>query len=137
MHSSENGDRTGAAQAPSGELAARVVQDAQRLVSLEIALAKQEAKELIRSNAIAAGMIGVGGLLLVLALLVAAPALAVVLVPWHWQAAAAWMALYVMLGMALALIGRSRIRIGLPAKTVASLKESKEWALRRMKSTVR
>ncbi|HEY1420232.1 MAG TPA: phage holin family protein [Candidatus Dormibacteraeota bacterium] len=137
MQSTENGNRIDGAQARTGDLATQVVQDAQRLVSLEMALAKQEAKDLVKANAIAAGMIGFGGLLLVLALLVAVPSLVVVLVPWHWQAAAAWVVLYALLGLGLAVIGKSRIRIRLPARTVASLKENKEWALRRMKSTVR
>jgi hypothetical protein len=137
VQTSPNGNRAEGFQAPSGELAAQVLQDAQRLLSLEIALAKQEAKDLIKTNAIAAVMIGAGSLLLILAILVAVPSLVVVLVPWHWQAAAAWVVLYVLLGIALALVGKTRIRIGLPEKTVASLKENKEWALRRMKSTVR
>ena len=64
-----------------GDLAAEVLHDAQKLVSLEIALAKQEVKDLAMDNAIAAGMVGAGALLLVLAVLVAAPVLVVVAVP--------------------------------------------------------
>jgi hypothetical protein len=48
-------------------LIASVVSDAQRLVALEIALAKQELKELATGNAIAAGIIVFGGLLTALA----------------------------------------------------------------------
>src|SRR6185312_8893113 len=44
-------------------LIASVVSDAQRLVALEVALAKQEAKELATANAIALGVIAFGGLL--------------------------------------------------------------------------
>ena len=121
----------------SGDLAAEVIQDAQRLVSLEIALAKQEIKDLATANAIAAGMVAFGGLLLVLGVLVAVPSLVVILVPWHWQAAAAWIILYMLLGLGFALFGKARFRVSLPTKTLESLKESKEWALRRMKSTVR
>ena len=123
--------------AKTGELAAEVIHDAQRLVSLEVALAKQELKDLAMDNAVAAGLVAAGGLLLVLGVLVAIPSLIVVLVPWHWQAAAAWIVLYVVLGLGLVLYGKTRFHVGLPAKTLASLKESKEWALRRMKSTVR
>jgi uncharacterized membrane protein YqjE len=123
--------------AKSGDLAAEVVHDAQRLISLEIALAKQEIKDLAMANAIAAGMVAAGGLLVILGVLVALPALIVWLVPWHWQAAAAWVAVYMVLGIGLALIGRTRFALRLPAKTLASLKENKEWALRQMKSTVR
>ena len=123
--------------AKSGDIAAEVVHDAERLVSLEIALAKQEIKDLATANAIAAGMVAFGGLLVILGVLVAVPALIVWLVPWHWQAAAAWVAVYVMVGIGLALMGRSRFALRLPARTLASLKENKEWALRKMKSTVR
>jgi hypothetical protein len=113
------------------------VQDAQRLVSLEVALAKQEVKDLITANAIAAGMLAGGGLVLILAILVAVPVFIVTLVPWHWQAAAIWAVAYTAIGIALVLVGKSRLRIKLPAKTIASLKENKEWALRRMRSTAR
>ena len=123
--------------AKSGDLAAEVVHDAQRLVSLEIALAKHEIRDLAKANAIAAGTVAVGGLLLILGVLVAVPALIVWLVPWHWQAAVAWVAVYVVLGIGLALMGRARFALRLPARTLASLKENKEWAIRQMKSTVR
>jgi hypothetical protein len=123
--------------AKSGDLAAAVIHDAQRLVSLEIALAKQEIKDLVMANAVAAGLVAAGGLLLLLGVLVAIPSLVVVLVPWHWEAALAWVVLYVAIGAGLVVFGKTRFRVGLPAKTLASLKESKEWALRRMKSTGR
>ena len=123
--------------AKTGDLAAEVIHDAQRLISLEVALAKQELKDLAMANAVAAGLVAAGGFLLLLGVLVAIPSLVVVLVPWHWQAAAAWIVLYVVLGLGLVLYGKTRFHVGLPAKTLASLKESKEWALRRMKSTVR
>jgi hypothetical protein len=123
--------------ANSGDLAAEVVRDAQRLVSLELALAKQEIKDLGMANAIAAGMVAFGGLLVILCVLVAVPALVVWLVPWHWQAAAAWVVVYVVLGIGLALMGRARFALRLPARTLASLKENKEWAIRQMRSTVR
>jgi Putative Actinobacterial Holin-X, holin superfamily III len=121
----------------SGDLAAEVVRDAQRLVGLEIALAKREIRNIAMANAIAAGMVAAGGLLAMLGVLVAVPSLIVWVVPWHWQAAAVWVALYVLLGFGLALMGRARFALRLPAKTLASLKENKEWALRKMRSTVR
>jgi len=123
--------------AKSGDLAAEVIRDAQRLVGLEVALAKQELKDLAVANAVAAGLIVFGALLFVLGVMVAIPSLVVVLVPWHWQAALTWIVLYLVLGLGLAFYGKSRFRVELPAKTLTSLKESKEWALRRMKSTVR
>jgi hypothetical protein len=133
--------RTSAATDPahqkSGDLAAEVVHDAQRLVNLEIALAKQEIKDLALANAIATGMVAAGGLLFVVSVLVAVPVLVVVLLPWHWQAAATWIILYVLVGIGLTLAGKARFALRLPARTLASLKENKEWALRKMRSTVR
>jgi Putative Actinobacterial Holin-X, holin superfamily III len=121
----------------SGELAAEVVQDAQRLVNLEIALAKQELKELATANAIAAGMVATGGLLVMLAVLVAAPVLVVTLVPEHWIAAAVWVSAYLVIGLLVLMVGKRRFQIQLPPRTIASLKENKEWALRQIRSTVR
>jgi hypothetical protein len=128
---------TDLAHQKSGDLVAEVVHEAQRLVNLEIALAKQEIKDLALANAIAAGMLAAGGLLLVVCVLVAVPVLVVVLLPWHWQAAATWIILYVLGGISLALAGKARFALRLPARTLASLKENKEWALRKMRSTVR
>jgi hypothetical protein len=114
-----------------------VIGDAQRLVALEVALARQEMKELATGNAIAAGLMAFGGLLVLLAVLVAVPSLVVILVPWHWQAAAVWIGAYVVVGGLLLTIGRARLRFSLPPRTVESLKENKEWALRRVRSNGR
>lgn len=116
---------------------AEVVHGAQRLLDLEIALAKQEVKDLVVANAIAAGMVGFGGLLAVLAVLVAIPTLVVALVPWHWQAAAAWVVLYTVVGIGIALAGRARLAFKLPTRTLNSLKENKEWVIRQIRSTAR
>jgi hypothetical protein len=78
-----------------------------------------------------------GGLLIILGVMVAIPVLIVVLVPWHWLAAMAWIVLCVLLGIGLMLAGKARFALKLPARTLASLKENKEWALRQMRSTVR
>lgn len=118
-------------------LLASVVSDAQRLVALEIALARQEIKELASRNGIALGLMVVGGLLATLAVLVAVPVLVVMLVPWKWEAAAIWAAAYLVIGIGLILLGRARLELRLPPKTVESLKENKEWALRRVRSNGR
>ena len=111
-----------------------VISDAQRLVALEIALAKQEVKELATGNAIAAGLMALGAVLAVLAILVAIPVLVVMLVPWKWEAAAIWVAAYLIVGLVLIAIGKARLQVKLPPRTMESLKENKEWALRRVKS---
>ena len=115
-------------------LIASVVSDAQRLVALEVALAKQEAKELGMRNAVAAGVIAFGGVFVSLGVLVALPSLAVWLLPWHWQAAAVWAEGYVVLGLVMVVIGKARLRLTLPPRMIDSLKENKEWALRRVRS---
>ena len=114
-----------------------VIHDAQRLVSLEIALARQELKELATVYAVTAGIAAGGSLLLLLGILVAVPTFLVMLVPWHWQAALAWVAAYLVIGLGLVMIARSRFQVRLPKRTIESLKENKEWALRRVKSNKR
>jgi hypothetical protein len=131
------GTQPSGAAVKSGDIAAAVVHDAQRLVSLEIALAKQEVKDLVTANAIAAGLVVFGGLLVILALLVAVPSLVVALVPWKWQAALAWVVTYLLLGAGLVFFGKSRFALKLPTRTLESLKENRAWVLRRMKSTVK
>jgi len=118
-------------------LIASVIVDAQRLVALEVALARQELKELAVRNAVAVGVIAFGGLLVVLGILVALPVMVVELVPWHWQAAAAWAVAYVVIGLGLVLGGKARLQLKLPPRTVGSLKENKEWALRHVRSNSR
>jgi len=118
-------------------LIASVISDAQRLVALEVALAKQEAKELATANAIALGVIAFGGLLAVLAILVAVPVLVVMLVPWKWEAAAVWAGAYLVIGLVLVIAGKARLQLRLPPKTIESLKENKKWALRRVRSNGR
>ena len=123
--------------ASSRGLIGSVLTDAQRLIALEIALAKQEVKELATGNAIAAGLMAFGALLTVLAILVAVPVLVVMLVPWKWEAAAIWVAAYLIVGLVLIVIGKARLQLKLPPRTMESLKENKEWAIRRVKSNGR
>ena len=118
----------------SRRLITSVVVDAQRLVALEVALARQELKDLAMANAIAAGIMAFGGLLAVLGIMVALPVLVVALLGWRWQVVAVWLASYVVGGMLLIVIGRSRLQLRLPPRTLESLKENKEWALRHVRS---
>ncbi len=125
---------TNGSAARSGHLAAEVVQDLNRLVSLEVALAKQELKEYAVTNGIAVACFAIAGLLAGIALLVAVPVIVVEAVPWHWQAAVVWAAAYARTAGILALYGRRRLKDSMPQKTITSLKETKEWALERMRS---
>src|SRR6266568_2881570 len=101
-------------KATSRELAADVVQGVQRLVTLEVTLARQELKELAITNAIAVGAMAAAGTLVMLAVLVALPVAGVVY-----------------------LFGKSRLKVRLPTRTLDSLKETKAWALRRLRSNGR
>lgn len=118
-------------------LIASLVADAQRLVVLEVALGKQELKELATANAIALGVTAFGGLLAALGIFVALPVLVIALLGWHWEAAAIWLTAYVVLGLALVFIGRSRLRLRMPPRTLETLKENKAWALRHVRSNGR
>jgi uncharacterized membrane protein YqjE len=118
----------------SPELAAGIVEEAERLVRLEIALAKAELKELAVTNGIAVGAFASAAMLVVTTLLVAIPVLIVVAVEPHWLAALVWIAVYLLLAVGLALFGRSKLHLAIPERTVNSLKETKDWALRQMRS---
>jgi cytochrome c biogenesis protein CcdA len=137
VRAATNGQTRQDTRRSSGEIAADAMQTAQHLVSLEIALAKQELREIAMANIVAAACLAAAGLLAVLAVLVAVPVLVVILVPWHWQAAVVWAAVYIVIAAGLALYGRSRLGLRLPTKTIASLKENKEWALHQMRSAGR
>jgi cytochrome c biogenesis protein CcdA len=121
-------------QESTPDLAAGIVDEAEKLVRLEIELAKQELKEMAITNAIAAGSFAVAGLLAMLALLVGIPVIIVVAVEPHWLAALVWVVVYLLVAAGLALFGRTKLNIGVPERTVNSLKETRDWALRQMKS---
>ena len=116
------------------DLAARIAEQAEELIRLEIALAKAELKEMAITNAIAAGAFAGAGLMAIVTLLVAIPVLIVVAVEPHWLAALVWIFIYLVLAAGLALFGRGKLHIGVPEQTVNSIKETRDWALRQMRS---
>jgi cytochrome c biogenesis protein CcdA len=124
-------------KATSRELASEVVQDVQRLINLELTLARQELKELAITNAIAVACMAAAAILAILAVFVGLPVLVVVAVPWHWQAALVWIIAYLVVACGLLMLGRSRLRLRLPTKTLDSLKENKEWAIHQLRSNGR
>jgi hypothetical protein len=134
VQSTLNGQSHSGDSPSSGDLAAEAIQRTQRLLSLEVALAKQELREIATTNIIAAACVAAAVLLAILALLVAVPVLVVVLVPWHWQAALVWAIAYGVAASGLALYGKSRLSLRLPTKTLEILKENKEWALHQIRS---
>ena len=114
-----------------------IVADVQNLARQEVALAKQEVKELAVRNGIAIGALAAAGFFGVLALLVALPVLLIVWIDNHTLVAIIWLALYVLLAAGLALFGRARLLLKPPQKTINSLKETREWALRQISSNDR
>ncbi|MGI8562750.1 MAG: phage holin family protein [Candidatus Dormibacter sp.] len=122
----------------STDLAQDVVRDAQRLIQQEIALAKMEGKELAARDGVAVGLLVGGGLLVLFGLLVGIAFLAA----WLVNTALAGLivcAVYLVVGAILALVGKSRLVIPKPAelRSVANLKETREWVLRQIRSNVR
>ena len=130
------GDRPSASPS-SARLAQDIVQDAQELVRLNIQLAKQEVRELLVRNGVAIGLLMFGAVLVLLAILVALPAFLVVLWSNHLIGAAIWLGGYAIVGATLALAGRLRLRIQPPKRTLTSLEETRDWALRQIKSNDR
>ena len=121
----------------SADLAADIVESAQQLVHLEVALAKQEVKELAVSNGVAAGSFALAGLLAMIALLVALPMVLVLWMDNHVLGAVIWFAVYVLVAAGAALFGKSRLRIEAPRRTISSLKETRSWLLHQLNTKSR
>ncbi len=116
----------------TANLTADLVAEARQLVRLEVDLARQELKELAIANGIAAGSFVLAGILVIFAVFAGIPVLIVVLAGWHWLAAAIWIAAYLLLALGLYFFGRSQLRLELPPRTLDSLKETWDWALRQL-----
>ena len=109
------------------DLARRAVEDTVLLVQQEIQLAKIETVEMLRSNLIAAMLLGVAafcGLVFFLMLLVTIA----LIIPEHALVAGIETVLFLVLAVVLALVGKSRLKIEAPPKTMTTLKEDAEWA---------
>jgi uncharacterized membrane protein YqjE len=109
------------------DLARTAVEDTVLLVQQEIQLAKIETLEMLRSNLIAAVLLGIAafcGLVFFLMLLVTIA----FIIPAHALVAGIETVLFLVLAVVLALIGKSRLKIGPPPKTMTTLKEDAAWA---------
>ncbi|HXL20279.1 MAG: phage holin family protein [Chloroflexi bacterium] len=109
------------------DLARVAVEDTVRLVQQEIQLAKIELKEMLRSNIKAAVFLGIAafcGLLFFILLLVTIA----LIIPAHALVAGIETGLFLVLAVILGLVGKSRLQIGPPPKTMTTLKEDAEWA---------
>src|SRR5437879_11284451 len=109
------------------DLARLAGEDTVRLVQQEIQLAKIELKEMLRSNIKAAVFLGIAafcGLLFFIMLLVTIA----LIIPAHALVAGIETLLFLVLALILGLVGKSRLLIGPPPKTMTTLKEDAEWA---------
>ena len=109
------------------DLARVAVEDTVRLVQQEIQLAKIELKEMLQSNLKAAVFLGIAafcGLLFFIMLLVTIA----LIIPAHALAAGIEAALFLVLALILAFVGKGMLQIGPPPKTMTTLKEDAEWA---------
>ena len=121
----------------SAELVQEIAQEAQELVQLQVELARQDLRELVMRNGIAVGLLAFGGVLGLLAVLVAVPVLIVLWSENKVLSAVIWIAVYVIGGAILMLVGRLMLRLDVLRKTLTSLEETKRWALRQIKSSDR
>ncbi|MGH7922267.1 MAG: phage holin family protein [Candidatus Dormibacteraceae bacterium] len=125
-------DRT---KAGTPDLARGLVDDAQKLVELQLELAKTEIKGLAIRNGVAIGLFLFAALLLVLAIFVAVPVIVVVIVPYHGLVAIIWAVAYAVVAIILALVGRLTLKLQPPVQTIAALKETKEWLVRQISTS--
>ena len=122
----------------SADIASDLIRDGQRLLQQEIELAKREAKELAVRDGVAVGLLAGGGVLVLFGLLTGIA----FLVAWLFNTDLAGLiarVVYLLVGGILALVGKSRLKIPKPAelRTVTSLKETRDWVLRQIRSNVR
>jgi uncharacterized membrane protein YqjE len=115
---------------------AELTADAQRLVKLELELAKQEILELVKRNGIALGMLAGAALcgLFLLYTLVVLIVFAILSLFFHrgmGHDAIALLVVLVIWGIAaavLGLMGKSRLEFKMPEATIQTIKDDVEWA---------
>jgi uncharacterized membrane protein YqjE len=110
-----------------GGQVADLVDDVQRLVQLEIELLKLELTELAKRNAIAVGLIA-GGALSALLFFIFLQVVVIEAIPIpHWITALVITVVWLAAAITLVMVGRRRILIQAPEKTIQSLRDDLEW----------
>lgn len=110
-----------------GGQVADLVDDVQRLVQLEVELLKLELQELAKRNAIAVGLIAGGGLSgLLFFIFLQVVVVEAIPIP-HWITALVITVVWLAAAIILVLVGKSRILIQAPEKTIQSLRDDMEW----------
>ena len=113
------------------DLARVAVDDVLRLVQQEIQLAKVELKEMLSSNIKAAIMLSVAAVCALLFAVMLLVTIALLIRP-HALVAGIEAILLLILAVIFGLIGKGRLKIGPPQKTMETLKEDAEWARHRL-----
>src|SRR5207253_2093459 len=88
---------------------AALLDDIERVMRLQIALVRHEAREFAIGNLVAVALMAGGGLVLLLAVLVAVPVIVVLASPNPVVAGIAWTVLYLLVGAGLVIAGRMRL----------------------------
>jgi len=120
------------ATAPDGkhgliDLARVAVEDVVRLVQQEVQLAKIEVREMLVSNVKAAILLAAAALCALLFVVLGLVTIALLIEP-HVLVGAIETAIFLVLAIVLALVGKGLLKVGAPPKTMTTLKEDAEWA---------
>ncbi|HEU0168781.1 MAG TPA: phage holin family protein [Chloroflexota bacterium] len=120
------------------EMGRSLIDDARDLIRKEIELAKVEILELLKTNAIAIGLFAGAAIVAFIAFIMLQVAF---ILTFHFetQFIVAWclFGFWIVVTAVLALMGRRKLRIKAPEKTVATLKGDVEWAKEQIRSNGR
>jgi hypothetical protein len=111
------------------ELGRQLLDEARGLIRKEIELAKVETVGLIKSNAIAVGLFA-GAAILALVFLIMLQVAILLTLPLEVQFIVAWaLAIFwLIVVVVLALVGKSKLKLKAPEKTISTIKGDIEWA---------
>jgi uncharacterized membrane protein YqjE len=129
---------TGPASPSFRELTDDLAGDAQRLVDLQVELAKQEAREVFRRNLVAIGLLIGAGTIAAFAILLVIPLVLTAVYPdRRLLVTVVVVGAYLLVAVIAALVGRAMLDFTPTLKTIDSVKETARWALRQLSSNKR
>jgi uncharacterized membrane protein YqjE len=121
-----------------GSLLAGLIGDLQQLIRGEVALAKTEVREELGGAMRGVGMLGAAAIVGLVGLILLMFGVAAYLENWleDWQAMGLVGLVLIVLAAIAAMLGKRRLQASAiaPDRTIASLKEDKEWASQQVKS---
>jgi uncharacterized membrane protein YqjE len=121
-----------------GSLLAGLIGDLQQLIRGEVALAKTEVREELGGAMRGVGMLGAAAIVGLVGLILLMFGVAAYLENWleDWQAMGLVGLVLIILAAIAAMLGKRRLQASAiaPDRTIASLKEDKEWASQQVKS---